>query len=508
MKISSILAMTVLLTGSALAEDGSKSDLPNIVFILADDMSYDSVSALNDKIGEMKTPQIDRLAKEGMIFDDGHSASAVCTPTRYGLLTGRHCWRTKLKTSVLWDYAQPLIEDGRLTMGEMLQSKGYQTAMIGKWHLGMVWPGKDGQPANRDLLIRDKLWGKGKERIMACEKNIDWKGKIKTPRAYGFDYYFGVDIPNFPPYCWIENDHTVGTPTVQKPKRMYGHNGLMQEGWKLDRILPTLAEKSVAYIKQAATKEEPYFLYLSLTSPHAPIAPSAAFRGKSGISNYADFVLETDWAVGQVLDAIEDSDKADNTLIIFTADNGTAHFAKFDELESKGVNLRSTFRGYKGQIWEGGHRVPLLAKWPKQIKAGRRTRETVCLNDFFATFAELTCYQIQDNQAEDSYSILPLMTGESEVLPDRPMVINHNSDGTFAIRNKQWKLIFPLKKGGEIKLYNLDSDIKESRNVAAEHPEVVGELTAAMKKIISDGRSTEGEAQQNFKGQNSWNGTP
>ncbi|MDH3998514.1 MAG: arylsulfatase, partial [Desulfuromonadales bacterium] len=367
--VSLLLILSAVTSYAASSDAGAKPALPNIVFILADDMSYDSVSALNDKIGEMKTPQIDRLAKEGMIFDDGHSASSVCTPTRYGILTGRYCWRTALKKQVLWDYSSPLINDERLTMGEMLQAKGYQTGMVGKWHLGMAWPGKDGKVANRNISVTYRAYGeKGKKRLADCEQNIDWKGKIKTPRAYGFDYYFGVDVPNFAPYCWIENDHMVGTPTIPKPESIYGRDGIMQEGWQLDRILPTLAEKSVEYINEAAPKDKPYFLYLSLTSPHTPIAPSVAFRGKSGISVYADFVLETDWAVGQVLDAVEASGEADNTLIVFSTDNGTSSKCNFKELKSKGVDLQNHFRGHKWHIYEGGHRVPLLVKWPRQIK--------------------------------------------------------------------------------------------------------------------------------------------
>ena len=497
---------------------GAKPTLPNIVFILADDMSYDSVSILNDQIGEMQTPQIDRLAKEGMIFDDAHSASSVCTPTRYGILTGRYAWRSELKNEVVWSYGKPLIEDDRLTMGEMLQDKGYQTAIVGKWHLGMGWPDQDGGMANRDLKIKDKFWGRDKagiQRISDCEQNIDLKGKIKSPRAFGFDYYFGVDLPNFPPYCWIENDHLTGHPTkglpraeLRKHKELNDTHGIIEKGWKFDRILPKLAEKSVEYINDAATKDKPYFLYLSLTSPHSPIAPSAAFRGKSGISAYADFVLETDWVVGQVLDAIEASGKADNTLIIFSTDNGTSWDCNFEELKSHGVNLHNHFRGHKGQIYDGGHRIPLMVKWPKHVKAGRRNGEPVCLNDFFATFAEIIDYKIQDDQAEDSYSILPLITGESEVLSGHPMVVHHNYDGKFSIRNKRWKLIFPLKEGETLVLFDMVNDVKETRNVADQHPEIVTELTAAMKKIISDGRSTEGEVQQNFKGQASWYGTP
>ncbi|MDH3982042.1 MAG: arylsulfatase, partial [Kiritimatiellaceae bacterium] len=399
-------------------------------------------------------------------------------------------------------YATPLIPKDRMTIAQMLKDKGYQTGMVGKWHLGMEWPGKDGKKLNALSFKR-----RGKKQIEEFEKQIDWKGKIVTPRANGFDYYFGDGVPNFAPYCWIENDHMVGTPTVLKPKGMHGRHGLMQEGWTFEQILPKLTEKSVEYIKEAAPKDEPYFLYVPLTSPHTPINPSADFQGKSGVSIYADFVIETDWVVGQIIDAIDASGEADNTLVIFTADNGTSKVANFNELKAGGIDIRAKFRGYKMQIYEGGHRVPLMVRWPKHIKAGTRNNQTVCLNDFFATFAELTGYQIQDNEGEDSYSILPLITGKSETLPGHPAIVHHDYGGQFAIRSKQWKLIIPKNNKGS-QLFNMVDDVREQKNIAGQHPEVVEELSAALQKIIDDGRTTKGEVQQNYNGETSWIGTP
>ena len=278
---------------------------PNVVFILADDMSYDSVSYFNPEIGGMQTPHIDRMAREGMYFTDGHSGSSVCTPTRYGLLTGRYAWRTQLKNSVLWTYGRPLIDKERLTVADMLKEKGYQTAIIGKWHLGMDWPGKDGQLANQHVRIKDTAWGKdmeARQRISNCEEQIDFTMPIGGPLEHGFEYYYGVDLPNMAPYTWIENDRVLAIPTVPKPdpEIMFGNAGLMVPDWRLEDILPGLANKSAEWIAQAAKMDKPFFLYVPLTSPHSPVAPSKRFQGKSGINKYVDFVMETDWAVGQI----------------------------------------------------------------------------------------------------------------------------------------------------------------------------------------------------------------
>ena len=325
---------------SAWGEPAS-AEKPNIIFILADDMGIDSVSANNEAMGPLKTPNIDRLISQGMNFTDAHSGSAVCTPTRYGLLTGRYCWRTRLKKAVLWDWGNPLIDPERLNVAELLKEQGYNTGMVGKWHLGMTWFDKDGNSANAHLKITDARYKKeSAERVAAVGRNIDFTRAVRGgPIDHGFDYYFGVDVPNFPPYLWIENDKTVGIPSVPKPKNMYGTPGPMLPGWKLEDILVGLGNKAVEWITEQSKQNKPFFLYLPLTSPHTPIAPSKSFQGKSGITLYGDFVLETDWVVGQVMKALKESGQAENTLVIFSADNGTAAPANFEELESKGVDL-------------------------------------------------------------------------------------------------------------------------------------------------------------------------
>jgi arylsulfatase A len=444
------------------------------------------VSANNNKIGDMKTPHLDKLISQGMNFTDAHSGSAVCTPTRYGLLTGRYCWRTKLKSQVLWEWGAPLIEKDRLTVADMVRAHGYSTGMVGKWHLGMDWYDSDGKIVNGDLQITDSFFRNDAvaERVRAVETRIDFTKSITGgPTDHGFDYFFGVDVPNFPPYVWIENDTPQGVPSTPKPKVMFGHPGPMISGWKLEDILPGLARKAGEWIAEQSTTDQPFFLYLSLTSPHTPIAPSKAFQGKSGISAYADFVLETDWVVGHIMDELDRAGVAGNTLLVFSADNGTSGKANFKQLESHGVDLHNHFKGHKTMIHEGGHRVPFVARWPGKITPSSTCSQTICLNDFMATTADILDFKLPDNAAEDSTSILPLLCGEKTSLPNRPGVVNHDYGGGFAIRKGKWKLV------GTSKLFDLDADPKETKNVAGQYPEIVMELSATLKKYKESGRS-------------------
>lgn len=484
--MKSLLAAGCALT--LLADGYAQTEKPNIIFILADDMGIDSVSANNEAMGPLKTPHIDRLISQGMNFTDAHSGSAVCTPTRYGLLTGRYCWRTRLKSQVLWSWGAPLIEPERLTVAELLQQQGYATGMVGKWHLGMTWFDKEGKPANAHLKLTDASFRKdSRERVAEVGRSVDFTKAVRGgPIDHGFDYYFGVDVPNFPPYLWIENDKTVGIPSVPKPKKMYGSPGPMLPGWKLEDILVGLGNKASSWITEQSKKDKPFFLYLPLTSPHTPIAPSKAFLGKSGITLYGDFILETDWVVGQVMKALEDSGQAGNTLLIFSTDNGTSPQANFEELESKGVDLRHNFKGEKRQIHEGGHRVPFVARWPARIKAGSTCKQTICMNDFMATVADLLDVSLPENSAEDSTSILKLLTGEATELPNHPSIVNHSMSGQFAIRKGKWKLV-PKPR---VQLFDLNADPKESRNVAASHPEIVKEMTETLEGYKKSGRST------------------
>lgn len=484
------MTLRPLLLSLTLASAAMAQEKPNIVFILADDMGYDSISINNPAMGPLKTPHIDRLAGQGMNFTDAHSGSSVCTPTRYALLTGRYCWRSRLKSSVLWDYARPLVEDERLTVAEMLKKQGYHTGMIGKWHLGLNWYDREGKLANADLKDSDAMFrrDKGAKRLRAVQASIDFsKPTTGGPNSHGFDYWFGVDLPNMPPYLFLENGKTVGTPTVMKPKSMFGHDGLMLEGWELENILPTLAKKSTEWIHSAAKQKQPFFLYVPLTSPHTPISPSKEWQGKSGVSRYCDFVMETDAVVGQIVQAIDDAGIADNTLVIFSTDNGTTGgAAKMKQHHQQGVNLMNQLRGFKAQIFEGGHRVPMIVRWPGKVAAGSTCSELVGLTDFMATTADLLGVTLPEDAAEDSFSILSLLTGKAESLPNRPLVVNHDIRGNFAIRKGKWKLI-PGAESAE--LYDLEADLKESNNVAASHPELVKELQETLQRYQESGRS-------------------
>ncbi len=480
-----ISILLIALTSFLLAKEK-----PNIVYILADDMGFDSVSANNPAIGKMKTPSIDKLISQGMKFTDAHSGSAVCTPTRYGLLTGRHCWRSRLKKSVLWEYGKPLIEKDRTSIAKFLKEQGYNTAIIGKWHLGLNWKAKDGSLANADIKDTDSFFKKGGAavRVQKVAEKIDYTAEVTGgPLSIGFDHWFGMDAPNFPPYAWINDTKIQGTPSEVKPKKMFGHPGMMVPGWKLEEILPTLGEKSAEYITAAAKKETPFFLYIPLTSPHTPIAPSESWKGKSGVTHYADFVMETDAIVGQIVKAIDDAGIAENTIVIFSADNGTSPYGgQIKQLKQKNVNLNQHFRGHKAQIHEGGHRVPFVVRWQGKIAAGSTCDEITCLTDFFATTADLLDQKIPANTAEDSHSILPLLTGKSKTLPNRPLVINHDIAGRFAIRDGAWKLIF---NGKTLELYHLLNDPKETTNRAHAHPEQVKKMQATLHHYKTSGRS-------------------
>lgn len=458
---------------------------PNIVFILADDMGFDAVSAHNEKMGPIKTPNIDTLISQGMNFTDAHSASAVCTPTRYGLLTGRYCWRTELKKEVLWDYGRPLVEKDRLTLPELLQENGYSTGMIGKWHLGLDWYDTEGGIANDQIKIEDAVWKseESAERIRACAARIDFSKPVTGgPIDHGFGYYFGVDLPNMPPYTWIEGDRVTALPTEPKPKEMFGTEGPMVPGWKLEEILPTLSKKSTEWIRAQAKEDKPFFLYLSLTSPHTPISPSEPFQGKSGVTPFGDFLIETDWVVGEIMKALDSAGISDETMLVFTTDNGTAAACKFDQLKEKGVDLKHTLKGHKSQIHEGGHRVPFVVRWPQKVKAGSHCREVICLNDFMATTADLLSVELPHDSAEDSTSILPLITGEVKTLPDRPMVVNHDYRGNFAIRDGKWKLV------GK-QLFDLETDLKETTDLSDKHPDIVEKMAQTLAEYQQSGRS-------------------
>ena len=472
---------------------------PNIVYILADDLGYGDVTCLN-KDSKIPTPNMDRIAREGMIFTDAHSGSGVCTPTRYGVLTGRYCWRSRLKRGVLGGYSWHLIKPTRLTVASLLKQHGYKTACVGKWHLGLDWATK--VPIDFEDRIKPK----------ADIRNVDYTKPIKNgPVSLGFDYFYGISASlDMPPYIYIHNDCYVGLPTTQKA---FHRKGPAHKDFEAEDVLPTITRKAVEYIDEYASSpgRQPFFLYFSLTSPHTPIVPSAQFRGKSGINDYADFVMQTDWTVGKVLESLERNGLVDNTLVIMTSDNGYAPYADLETLQKHGHEPSYHFRGYKADIYEGGHRIPFFVRWPRNVGAGSIFTDTICLTDLMATVADIVGVRLPDNAAEDSVSILPALLGKAAG-PLREATVHHSVNGSFSIRQGCWKLELCPGSGGwsypkpgrddmtglpSVQLYDLSEDIGEKRNVQDKHPDIVRRLTKLLERYVSEGRSTPGLPQKN-----------
>lgn len=461
--ILSLAALLLLPVAVVHAADSPKQK-PNIIYILCDDLGYGDVKCLGGERSKIATPNIDRLASQGMIFTEAHSSSAVCTPTRYGILTGRYNWRSNLQKGVLYSYAPPLIDKNRLTVPGLLKQNGYTTACIGKWHLGMTVDKSD-----QHARIED------------------------SPITRGFDYYFGVygSMDNAP-IGLIENDRCLEEATPYKQ-------------YDAAKVLPALTSKAIEYIGQRAREKQPFFLYLALTSPHMPLVPTKEWIGKSGLGPYADFVMQTDWSVGQVMEALEKAGIVDHTLLIFTSDNGFSPGAGGKALEEKGHFPSEFRRGYKADIWDGGHRIPFIVRWPGQIKAGSRTDQITCLTDLMATSAEIVGAKLPDTAGEDSVSILPVLLGTAKG-PVREAVVHHSIKGNFAIRQGQWKLELCQGSGGwgkggvedvQGQLYDMGKDVGEMTNEYNQHPEIVSRLTKLLEKYVADGRSTPGPTLKN-----------
>ncbi|MHC4122669.1 MAG: sulfatase family protein [Planctomycetota bacterium] len=473
---------------------------PNIVYILADDLGYGDLTCLH-KDSKIPTPNLDKLAEQGMIFTDAHSPSAVCSPTRYGILTGRYCWRSPLKKWVLWVWDGPLIEPNRLTVGDLLKKHGYATACVGKWHLGWDWATTDGSRINDQLRL-----GQPSNKRHEFSKKIDFTKPIANgPTTRGFDYYFGDDVPNFPPYCFIENDRTIGIPNEQTPRGMHGAPGPMLKGWKLEDVMPKLTEKAVEFIKtqNSKTKNKPFFLYFPLTGPHTPIAPTDDFLGTSGAHRYGDFICEIDHLIGRVVKTVDDLGIRDNTLIIFTSDNGspardgTNYGGKIKSVLKYGHNPSNGFRGIKADVWEGGHRIPFIASWPKVIPSGSTSKQTICLTDFMATCTAILGEKLPNNVAEDSYNILPALQGKKLKKQIRPDVIHHSGNGMFAIRKGKWKFVDGVGAGGWSgggdglpgQLYDMAKDPAETKNLYHERGDIVKQLKKLLEKYKGMGYS-------------------
>ncbi|CAN5123751.1 arylsulfatase [soil metagenome] len=497
---------TFTLAATLLASSWLFADKPNIVVILCDDLGTGDVTAFNAK-SKIATPHMDKLAAQGMMFTDAHSGSGVCSPTRYGLMTGRYAWRSPLQKGVLGGLSPRLIEPNRETIASFLKSQGYRTSCVGKWHIGFDWALKPGGTVN-------KLNIESREQVF----NVRYDQPFTNgPTAVGFDYYFGISASlDMVPYTFLENDRVTKLPTEDRdwPMMVNGKGGRCRKGpcapdFDIHDVLPSLRDKACEIITTGAKAKTPFFLYLPFTAPHTPIAPKESFVGKSGINPYADFVMATDDAVGKVLKAIDDAGIADNTLVIFTSDNGCSPQADFPTLLAKDHNPNHIYRGHKADVYEGGHRVPFIVRWPGRVKPGTSTAAITCLGDIYRTCADVLGQKLPDTCAEDSYSFLPVLLG---VTTGRTHLVNHSINGSFAIRDGDWKLCFCPGSGGwskprpgqddtstlpPLQLFNLKDDIGETKNLIAEQPERVKAMTAVLEKIVAEGRSTPGAMQKN-----------
>ena len=482
------------------------TEVPNIVLIYADDLGFGDVQCYNRARGKIRTPHIDQLASQGMRFTDAHSSSGVCSPSRYTILTGRYHWRSRLQSGIVGLWGSPLIAPERLTIGGLAKQQGYDTIAIGKWHLGWSWPipqerakqfkaGPNGNQVNRETLA---VW-----------REVFSNAIPGGPTDVGFDQYFGTDVPNWPPYCFIENDRTVGIPTQYLSQALIGNNQASKQGpalkdWTLEPILPALGNRAEKYIRSRAKSNTPFLLYMPLTSPHTPLSVNEAWKGKSGLGLYADFVMETDAIVGQVVDALDQAGLAGSTLVLFTSDNGCAPYIGVSKLQEQGHYPSGPLRGYKADAWEGGHRVPFIVRWPGQVEPGSVCHQLVHQADLMATLADVTDASLTMDQAEDSFSILPLLQGQDT--PIRTTSISCSIRGVPSLRDGAWKYIAAPGSGGwgkggdqsqSVQLYNLAEDLGETRNLADSHPDKLDQMQGLLEKLITNGRSTPGPKQGN-----------
>jgi arylsulfatase A-like enzyme len=503
-----LISILLVLILSSCKEEKVVTDvpekLPNIIYILADDLGYGDISSYNPA-GKIKTPNIDKLAAEGMRFTDAHSPSAVCTPTRYGILTGRYSWRSPLKSGVLTGKSKALIPQSRTTVASLLQKSGYHTAFIGKWHLGWNWAEKDTLDSGGEGWNSEDF------------ENLDFTKDIShSPNDLGFDYAYGHSGSlDMAPYVYVENGRItadVDTITEDTGKYTWWRKGPTAADFVHEDVTSNFFRKSMAYIKERAEQDAPFLLYLALPSPHTPILPTPEWQGKSGINPYADFMMEIDDYVGQLMANVEAQGIAENTIIVFTSDNGCSPQADFEILAEHEHDPNAGYRGHKADIYEGGHRVPFIVKWPAKITPNSTSIATVSLTDLLATCADLVNRPLENNEGEDSFSLLPIFDAEKDNPYTREATVHHSINGSFAIRKGSYKLIFAPGSGGwsypipgkddvsgfpEFQLYDLAADPSESKNILADHPNIVNELTQLMVSYIENGRSTPGTQQEN-----------
>ncbi len=467
---------------------------PNVIVVLADDLGIGDISPTNPDC-KIKTPNLQTMADEGLTFLDAHTTSSVCTPTRYGLLTGRYNWRSRLAKGVLSGTSEHLIPADRPTLAHLLRQVGYSTAMIGKWHLGWDWH-KDGS-------------------------EIDFSKPIANgPNINGFDrYYAHCGSLDMPPYVWVDTGKATSIPTREKgvtaKEDAYGwyRKGPIADDFKIEEVLPHLFTKAIESVTEqaeAAKSGKPFFLYLALPAPHTPIVPIPPFKDASGMNPYADFVMQVDHHMGELFACLRNNELDDNTLVIFTSDNGCSPQANFEVLAEHGHHPSAIYRGHKADIYEGGHRVPFIVRWPGKAVTGKSTNSLTCVTDIYATLREITGQLQETAGGEDGFSFLAVLAGADK--SDRASLISHSIEGAFAIRRGDWKLCLSHGSGGwsppkekeaikeglpPLQLYNLREDPAEKTNVALDNPEQVQLLLSMLEADVQRGRSTPGESLTN-----------
>jgi arylsulfatase A len=484
---------------AACQKDKQNLSRPNVVIVLTDDLGYGDVSKYNAE-SKIHTPNIDALADEGVWSTDAHSGASICSPSRYALLTGRYAWRGKLKKGIVLVCDEPVIEVGRLTLPQMLKDKGYNTACIGKWHLGFNWPWKDDiVPSSHDRNHNLK------------NSMFDWSKPITGgPLAIGFDHYFGDDVPNFPPYAFIEDSALTCQPIDIDQNELksigvrggFHGSGPGQEGWKLENVMPVITQKAVDYIENMSKEKEPFFLYFATTSPHTPIVPVDDFQGTSKAGYYGDYVQQTDDAIGQVIRALKENGSFDNTLLIVASDNGPSKL-NINVIQDYNHFPAAYLRGMKFDSWEGGHRIPFVASWPAgKIAGGKKTEALVSIIDIFATVADIVGYDLPENAAEDSYNVLSTLR---DLKPVRKELVYHCGSGELGLRHSNW--VYLEDSGGKkepdwlvqllkiqspddvVQLFNLNHDPGQKINVKDRHPDQAKEMMARLSEIRKGSRT-------------------
>jgi arylsulfatase A len=511
----SFLILTCLIafiSHTSLAAQTKVPDRPNVVIIFADDMGYGDVSFLNPE-ARTYTPHIDNLARNGIVFTNAHASASVCTPSRYGILTGRYAWRSESGSRVVSGFGEPVIEKGRETMASLFKSAGYTTACIGKWHLGLNWQTKDGA----EKVEFNKETG---------FSNVDYTQKVKNgPNDYGFDYSFihpaSLDMP---PYVFLRNHKTIDPDVVltsdiypdslnstenswdkkhtekhdvYRGKGVWWRRGEVSRSFRIENCLPEILDDGISFIEDHVTEKsaEPFFLYLPLTGPHTPWMPTDQFQGKSSIKTYGDFIMNIDHVVGKVTETLKKLNVDDNTIIIFSSDNG-AYWPQ-SEIELQNHNSNWGARGQKADVWDGGHRIPLIIKWPEAIKNPVAYDHLINLTDLFATFSDLTEQKQRKGSGEDSFSFLHVLQGNSTKITRKSM-IHESPGGLYGIRMDGWKFINGLGSGGFTaprkmkektggpagQLYHIKSDSLESKNLYLQHPDIVKKLQNELNKEV------------------------